>query len=207
MSTEAAIEKSSRHAVDVRHRLHQIPELGYQEFKTAAVIRAELDALGIAHVDGVTDAPTATVAWIGDTTKPCVALRADIDALPIVEQTGLPYASTHPGRMHACGHDGHTATLLAVAAVLKSIERELPVCVKLFWQPAEEGGAGAGKLVAAGALDGRVGPKVSAIFGLHGWPGLKVGTIATKPGALLAATDNFAVDFHGSGCHGAFPHT
>jgi amidohydrolase len=206
MSTEAAIEKSSRRAVDVRHRLHQIPELGYQEFKTAAAIRAELDVMGLAHVDGVTDAPTATVAWIGDTSKPCVALRADIDALPITEQTNLPYASTHPGRMHACGHDGHTATLLGVASVLKSIERDLPVCVKLLWQPAEEGGAGAGKLVAAGVLDGRIGPKVSAIFGLHGWPGLKVGTVATKPGALLAATDNFAIDFHGSGCHGAFPH-
>src|SRR3954468_14329858 len=160
MSTEAAIEKSSRHAVDVRHRLHQIPELGYQEFKTAALIRAELDVLGIAHVDGVTDAPTATVAWIGDTTKPCVALRADIDALPIVEQTGLPYASTHPGRMHACGHDGHSATLLGVAEILKSIEKDLPVCVKFLWQPAEEGGGGGNVLCKAGVLDGRIGPQV-----------------------------------------------
>ncbi|HYO10264.1 MAG TPA: M20 family metallopeptidase, partial [Tepidisphaeraceae bacterium] len=191
---------------DLRHRLHRIPELGYQEFKTAAAIRAELDALGLSHVDGVPDAPTATIAWLGDTSRPCVALRADIDALPITEQTKLPYASTHPGRMHACGHDGHTATLLGVAAVLKSMERELPVCVTLLWQPAEEGGAGAGKLVAAGALDGRLGPKVEAIFGLHGWPGLKVGTVATKPGALLAATDNFRATFVGRGCHGGYPH-
>src|SRR3954471_24400314 len=100
-STEESIERSWRHAVDVRHRLHQIPELGYEEFKTADVIRAELDALGIAHVDGVPGAPTATIAWIGDTSKPCVALRADIDALPITEQTDVPYASTHAGRMHA----------------------------------------------------------------------------------------------------------
>jgi amidohydrolase len=209
MSTEASIETAARQAVDVRHRLHQIPELGYEEFKTAALIRAELDALGIAHVDGVPDAPTATIAWIGDTAgKPCVALRADIDALPITEQTKLPYASTHAGRMHACGHDGHISTLLAAAAVLKSIEAELPVCVKLMWQPAEEGGAGARRLVKAGVLDGRppYGPKVDAVFGLHGWPGLKVGTVATKGGALLAATDNFAARFHGSGCHGAFPH-
>jgi amidohydrolase len=98
------------------------------------------------------------------------------------------------------------ATLIGAASILKSTEAELPVCVKLLWQPAEEGGAGAGKLVAAGVLDGRLGPKADAIFGLHGWPGLKVGTVATKPGALLAATDNFAVQFHGSGCHGAFPH-
>jgi amidohydrolase len=199
-------EKTCRRAVDVRHRLHQIPELGYEEFKTAALVRAELDTIGIAHVDGVPGAPTATIAWLGDPSKPCVALRADIDALPITEQTGRPYASTHAGRMHACGHDGHTATLLGVASVLKSIAQDLPVCVKLLWQPAEEGGAGAGKLVAAGVLDGRIGPKVSAIIGLHGWPGLKVGTVATKPGALLAATDNFAVTFRGSGCHGAFPH-
>src|SRR5205814_5009133 len=100
------LEKLAPRLVDLRHRLHQIPELGYEEFKTAAALRAELDHLGIAHVDGVADAPTATIAWIGDTTKPCVALRSDIDALPILEQTGLSYASTHAGQMHACGHDG-----------------------------------------------------------------------------------------------------
>lgn len=192
--------------VELRHRLHEIPELGYEEFKTAATIRAELDALGIEHVDGVPDAPTATVAWIGDATRTCVALRADIDALPILERTGLPYASTHSGVMHACGHDGHVATLMGVAGMLKPIANELPVCVKLIWQPAEEGGGGAERLVDAGILDGTLGPKVRAIFGLHGWPGLKVGTVATKPGALLAATDNFALTFVGRGCHGAFPH-
>ena len=109
--------------------------------------------------------------------------------------------------MHACGHDGHSATLAGVAAVLKSISDELPVCVKLIWQPAEEGGGGGQRLVQAGVLDGRLGPIVRAIFGLHGWPGLKVGTIATKPGVLLAATDGFAVTFIGKGCHGAYPHT
>ena len=207
MSVEACIEKLAPRLADLRHRLHRIPELGYQEFKTAAAVRAELDALGVAHLDGVPDAPTATIAWIGDTSKPCVALRADIDALPITENTGLPYASTHAGLMHACGHDGHTATLVGVASVLQSIEHELPVCVKLLWQPAEEGGGGAEKLVAAGVLDGRIGPKVQAIFGLHGWPGLKVGTVATKPGELLAATDQFYATFVGRGCHGAFPHT
>jgi amidohydrolase len=207
MSVEASIEKLAPRLADLRHRLHRIPELGYQEFKTAAAVRAELDALGVPHVDGVPDAPTATIAWIGDTAKPCVALRADIDALPITEHTGLPYASTHAGLMHACGHDGHTATLIGVTSILKSIEKELPVCVELLWQPAEEGGGGAEKLVAAGVLDGRIGPKVQAIFGLHGWPGLKVGTVATKPGELLAATDQFTATFVGRGCHGAFPHT
>ena len=86
------------------------------------------------------------------------------------------------------------------------MEHELSVCVKFLWQPAEEGGGGAGRLVEAGALDGRLGPKVRAIFGLHGWPGLKVGVVATKPGELLAATDQFAATFVGRGCHGAFPH-
>ena len=208
MPTGATIDDSLPRVAAIRHRLHQIPEIGYEEFKTAALIRAELDALGIAHVDGSPDAPTATVAWIGDTsgTKPCVALRADIDALPIQENTGVPYASTHPGFMHACGHDGHTATLLGVAAALKSMEADLPACVKFIWQPAEEGGGGAERLVEAGVLDGTLGPKVDAIFGMHGWPGLPVGVVATKGGALLAATDTFAATFVGRGCHGAYPH-
>jgi amidohydrolase len=206
MSAPSAIEIATARAVELRHRLHQIPELGYEEFETAAAIRAELDHLGLSHVEGIPDAPTATVAWIGDIAKPCVALRADIDALPILERTGLAYSSTRPGLMHACGHDGHIATLLGATSILKSIVNELPVCVKLIWQPAEEGGGGAERLVDAGVLDGTLGPKVSAIFGLHGWPGLKVGMIATKPGTLLAATDTFAATFTGRGCHGAFPH-
>jgi amidohydrolase len=193
-------------AVVLRHRLHQIPELAYAEYKTAAMIRAELDSLGIAHVDDVEEAPTATIAWIGNTKLPCVALRADIDALPIIEQTGLPYASTHPGRMHACGHDGHIATLMGGAAALQAMADKLPVCVKLIWQPAEEGGGGADRLVRAGVLDGRLGPPVRAIFGLHGWPGLKVGLVASKPGVLLAATDQFSATFIGRGCHAGYPH-
>ncbi len=191
-------------AIDLRHRLHQIPELGYAEHDTADLIRGELTRLGIEFIAGVPDAPTATVAWIGDPSHPCVALRADIDALPIAENTGLPYASTRPGFMHACGHDGHTATLLATAAVLKGLD--LPVCVKLMFQPAEEGGGGGRRLVQGGVLDGRLGPRVAAVFGLHGWPGLPLGTVATKPGVLLAATDAFRATFVGRGTHGAYPH-
>jgi amidohydrolase len=206
MAVLASLESDVSRAVGLRHRLHQVPELCYEEFETAAIIRAALDELGIAYVDGVPDAPTATIAWLGDASKPCVALRADIDGLPILERTGLCYSSTHPGRMHACGHDGHSAILLGAAGVLKQIEGELPVCVKLIWQPAEEGGGGAERLVEAGVLDGSLGPRVRAIFGLHGWPGLRVGMVATKAGAILAATDNFAITFIGSGCHGAYPH-
>jgi amidohydrolase len=200
------IEKQFPATVELRRRLHRIPELCFEEFKTAATIRAALDELGLRHIDGVENAPTATICIIGETSKPCIALRADIDALPILEKTGLPYASTHEGRMHACGHDGHSATLVGVAGILKSLADELPVCVKLIWQPAEEDQGGAERLVKAGVLDGRIGPKVRAIFGLHGWPGLPVGCIATKPGALLAATDVFIAKFTGKGCHGAYPH-
>jgi amidohydrolase len=193
-------------AVELRHELHRIPELGYQETLTAGVIRQTLGKLGIDFVPGPADAPTATIALIGDAKRPCIALRADIDALPIVEKTGLAYASTHAGRMHACGHDGHIATLCAAAANIAAIASGLGVCVKLIFQPAEEGGAGAERLVRAGVLDGRMGPKVAAIFGLHGWPAMPVGTISTRPGPLLAATDGFVATFRGAGCHGAYPH-
>jgi amidohydrolase len=206
MGLDSLIDQHAKSATELRHRLHRIPELGYEETKTASAIRHELGALGIEYIAGVEEAPTATIAWIGDTSKPCVALRADIDALPIHEQTGLPYASTHAGRMHACGHDGHTSILIGTAAVLKSIASELNVCVKFLFQPAEEGGGGGDVLCKAGALDGRIGPKVSAIFGLHGWPGLAVGSVSTKAGPLLAATDTFTANFIGKGCHAAFPH-
>ena len=206
MTIEAMIESRQSAVSDLRHRLHRIPELAFTEFQTATLIRSELDRLGLPHIDGVPDAPTATLCLIGDPSKPCVALRADIDALPILEATGLPYASTHPGRMHACGHDGHTATLLGAASILKEIARDLPVCVKLIFQPAEEEGGGAERLVRAGVLDGRIGPKVRAIFGLHGWPGFPVGSVASKPGVLLAAVDIFKVAIVGKGCHGAYPH-
>lgn len=206
MDFDAAIAGGILKAKDLRHRLHRIPELAFQEFQTAEMIRGELDRLGIAHIDGVADAPTATVCVIGDPAKQCVALRADIDALPILEQTGLAYASTNTGRMHACGHDGHMATLMGVAAILNEIKNELPVCVKLIFQPAEEEGGGAERLVKAGVLDGRIGPEVKAIFGLHGWPGLPVGCVATKPDVLLAATDVFKATIIGKGCHAAFPH-
>jgi hippurate hydrolase len=199
-------ESELAHFASFRRHLHTIPELAFQEHKTADAIRRELTRLGIPFTAGVDGAPTATIGLIGDATKPCVALRADIDALPIVERTGKPYASTHEGRMHACGHDGHTSTLLAAAAAIKKIAGELNVCVKLLFQPAEEGGGGGEKLVRAGALDGRVGPNVREVYGLHGWPGLPVGAVSTKPGPLLAATDGFEVTIRGTGCHGAFPH-
>ena len=137
---------------------------------------------------------------------PTVGLRADIDALPITEETGLEYASSTPGLMHACGHDGHTANLLAAAAVLAKLDRR-PNNVTLLFQPAEEGGAGAKAMIDDGALDGsRIGTPVDAVFGLHGWPQLEAGVVGVKPGPLLAATDDFTVTIRGDGGHAATPH-
>lgn len=189
-----------------RRKLHQTPEVMFEEHQTAALIRGQLDKLGVAYFPAPNGAPTATVACIGDPHLPCIALRADIDALPITEATGAAYASPISGRMHACGHDGHTAALLGAAAVFKKIEGSLDVCVKLIFQPAEEGGGGAERLVRAGVMDGRLGPKPIAVFALHGWPGMPVGKITTRPGPLMASTDNFAATFIGKGTHGAFPH-
>lgn len=205
MVTDAILQ----HATKLRRELHRIPELCFEERETAELIRGELRRLKIDYATGPASAPTATIALLGDAAKPCVMLRADIDALPIAEANQTDWRSMRPGRMHACGHDGHTANLLGVAASLVDEARELPVCVKLVFQPAEEGGGGGDKLVQAGLLrqTGEFGPKVVAAFGLHGWPLLPLGTVTTKPGPILAATDNFRLSFRGRGGHAAMPHT
>lgn len=203
---ESLVQSVVPRAIEIRRQLHQHPEIAYEEHRTAQVIRDELDRLGIPHIDGVDGAPTATIAHIGDMSKPCIALRADIDALPMQEENEFDYKSRIPGMMHACGHDGHTANLLGTAAVLKQLEDRLPVCVKLMFQPAEERGGGALRLVRAGVLDGRVGPKAQAVFGLHGWVTIDVGSITIRPGATAAASDRFVATFIGRGTHAASPH-
>ncbi|MGN6367710.1 MAG: M20 metallopeptidase family protein [Phycisphaerae bacterium] len=204
----ANLESIAAHAVEIRHDLHRHPELGYQETYTSSLIQKELSRLNIQFKPGYAGG-TGIVGLIqgtaGTPTKNgggCVALRADMDALPIAETTNLPYASTKPGLMHACGHDGHTAILLATAAILKENTHRFPGTVKLLFQPAEEGGCGAEKMSLEGTLDN---PKVDAIFGLHGWPGLKVGMVATRPGPLLAAVDGFTITITGKGGHAAAP--
>jgi amidohydrolase len=147
----------------------------------------------------------ATVANPG----PCIGLRADMDALPITERTGKPWASTKPGTMHACGHDGHTAVLLGAARVLAGLDHR-PNPVTFVFQPAEEGGAGGDMMCRDGALtggpDGTLGPAVSRMYGLHGWPGLSFGVIGTRGGPLLAATDELHVEVRGVQAHAAYPH-
>jgi len=199
---------------DIRRDLHRHPELSYQETRTAAVVGADLTRLGIAHKTGL--AKTGVVGYLPPTpgdarafSRTSVALRADMDALPIIEQTGRDYASVHPGIMHACGHDGHTTMLLGAARVLSQLPHRSRGVTFVF-QPAEEGGAGGDRLCKEGALKGDagggIGAPVGEIFGLHGWPTLDLGTIGTRPGPLLAAVDDFDVTVRGTGAHAAYPH-
>jgi IAA-amino acid hydrolase len=187
--------------VDLRRRLHQIPELRYQEFETKRLVLETLREIGISSP--IEMAETGLVATVGSGDGPCVALRADMDALPIQELTDVHFRSQRPGVMHACGHDCHTAMLLGAAKILKSIEDDLPGKVKLIFQPAEEGGAGADRLINEGALDN---PKVDRVFGLHVWPTLPTGQIASRGGVLLAAAGEFRLTVRGRGGHAAFPH-
>ncbi len=192
----------------IRHDLHAHPELGYREVRTSGVVSAELTRLNIAHATGLAGG-TGIVATLPATTgasaAPAIGLRADMDALPIHEETGLKYASTTPGLMHACGHDGHTTILLGAARILSAIPRPRPVT--LVFQPAEEGGGGAERLCDEGALDGRIlGPRVEKMFGLHGWPDLELGKISTRPGPLLASTDEIRIRIVGEQSHAAYPH-
>jgi len=185
--------------IDIRRQLHANPELSGEEFETTAAIRGWLGEEGIR----IADYPlrTGLVAEIGGLNGgPVVALRADIDALPVEEETGLPFASRRPGAMHACGHDFHTAALIGAAVLLKRREAELPGTVRLLFQPAEEKAKGAAQVIESGALEG-----VSAVFGLHNKPDLPVGTIGIRAGAIMAAADGFAVEVDGKGTHAAVP--
>lgn len=182
----------------LRHRLHADPELGWEEHRTATLIRDELDRL---DVPWRKLAGTGTVATLASGAPGAhIALRADIDALPIVEQTGLDYASSSAGCMHACGHDGHTATLLATAAWLKSHESELAGPVSLIFQPAEEGGHGAKALIRAGVLE-----EVDRIYGWHNWPAIAFGRIACPDGLVMCGNGSFEITVKGRGGHASQP--
>ncbi len=205
-----SIIKSDLAAVtDLRHDLHRHPEIMFTEKRTSAAVVRELTALKIEHKAGLAGG-TGVLGFVPATGNPAaaktVALRADMDALPIHEKTGKAYASETPGLMHACGHDGHTSMLVGVArALTKTVDR--PNNVLLIFQPAEEGGAGGEKMCQDGCLSGKIlGKKADVIYGLHGWPELPVGVVATRTGPLLAATDEFTVKVHGRGGHAAYPH-
>lgn len=196
-----------------RRELHKIPEIMYEEFETSKFIQQTLKEQGVeftagwgvnTHTDKIAGAGgTGIVADIGSG-EPIVLLRADIDGLPIVEETNLPFASQNPGKMHACGHDAHAAMLLGAAKLLlaKKNAGELPEgTVRLVWQPAEEGGAGAARMVDEGVLDG-----VSRAFALHVDPNVPSGEVGGVAGLFLAASDFFEFEVRGKGGHAAEPH-
>jgi N-acetylcysteine deacetylase len=185
--------------VAIRRHLHQNPELSHEEFQTTASIRTWLQEADI-RIDDF-QLKTGLIAEVGGKKAgPVIALRADIDALPIQEETGFSYASQLPGKMHACGHDFHTAAILGAAFLLKQQEDELAGTVRFIFQPAEEKAQGAEKVIDSGALEG-----VEAIFGMHNKPDLPVGTIGIKSGPLMAAADGFVIEVEGVGTHAAVP--
>jgi len=196
-------------AVEIRHDLHTHPELGYKEARTSSIVQTRLTTLGVQFKAGLAGG-TGVLGWLPSTNEPesarTVALRADMDALPIHEATGLPYKSVHDGVMHACGHDGHTTILMTTAAVLSQMP-ERPNNVLFVFQPAEEGGAGGQKLCQEGVLRGEViGKPADIIFGLHGYPAATVGHVTTRNGPLLAAASQFVINIRGKGAHAAYPH-
>lgn len=184
---------------EIRRHLHKNPELSGKEYKTTEFIKEFLKKNDIEILP--LDLKTGVVAEIGKGEGKIIALRADIDALPILEETDLPYKSQNEGVMHACGHDFHTTSLLGAALILKEREVELKGKVRLIFQPSEEVNSGAQEVIDAGGIEG-----VSAIVGFHNKPDLSVGTIGIKAGPLMAAVDKFEVVIKGTGSHAAAPH-
>ena len=187
-----------------RRDLHENPELQYDVHRTAGVVASKLREFGVDEVvEGV--GRTGVVGVIrgrASNSGRVIGMRADMDALPIVEATGLPHASKVPGKMHACGHDGHTAMLLGAAKYLSETRNFDGTAVVIF-QPAEEGGAGGEAMVKDGMMD-RFG--IQQVFGMHNFPGMPVGQFGLRPGPQMAATDEFTIDLEGKGGHAAKPH-
>ncbi|MBN2563870.1 MAG: amidohydrolase [Phycisphaerae bacterium] len=199
----ALIDETLPSLIALRHDIHAHPELGFEERETARRVLEQIQPLSNLNIrTGV--AKTGIVATLNaDKPGRCVALRAEMDGLPIPEETGLPYASKHAGRMHACGHDGHISCLVGAAKVLSRMAGELPGKVKFIFQPAEEGGGGGKAMCDEGVLDD---PKVDAVFALHGWPDLDFGIVGTRTGSVLASQDSWSITIHGVGGHAAWPH-
>jgi len=186
----------------LRRDFHRHPELAFQEMRTAGVVARELNALGLEVHSGI--AKTGVVALLeGDRPGPVILLRFDMDALPILEETGAEYASQNPGVMHACGHDGHTAIGLTVARLLHNHRQELSGTVKLVFQPAEEGFGGAETMVAEGVLEN---PTPELTLALHLWNHAPLGWLGITSGPTMAAADVLTIKIIGKGGHGAMPH-
>jgi len=188
--------------VEIRHRLHRNPELADQEHATAALVRKALRATAARLLPPFLGTDVVGLLQ-GATRGRNVTLRADMDALPLAEKTGLPYRSRKPGLMHACGHDGHTAMLIGAAWVLSGLRRRFAGSVRFVFQPGEELAASGKALVAKGALRD---PAPDAVLALHGWNQLPVGVLGAKAGPAMAAADAFQIVVKGKGGHAAYPH-
>lgn len=188
-------------ALAARHHLHKHPELSRQEDQTSRFVANTLNSLSMDEVRTGVGGYGVIGILRGNHPGKVVALRADMDALPIHEESDLEYRSTKNGVMHACGHDGHTATLLGTAATLSQMRERIKGEVRFLFQPAEEIAEGAKAMCADGALAG-----VDSIFGLHGWPGMAVGRIGVRSGPIMASADNFEITIKGRGAHAAMPH-
>ncbi len=188
--------------VSIRRELHQIPEPAYTEKRTSAAVAGHLKAAGVDVRTGI--ARTGVVGLLSTERQgPTLMIRADMDALPVTEQTGLPFSSTHAGAMHACGHDAHMAMALGAAFVLGKMKDELKGNIKFIFQPAEEGPGGAKPMIDEGVMEN---PKVDYAVGCHLWPGRPEGTIGVKAGTIMAAMNRFDIRILGSQGHGAMPH-
>ncbi|EPR2198005.1 M20 aminoacylase family protein [Escherichia coli] len=186
---------------EIRHQIHENPELGLQEFKTSALVAEKLRQWGYEVEQGLTTTGVVATLKVGDGEK-SIGLRADMDALPIYENSGKPWASKHPGLMHACGHDGHTTILLGAARYFAETRR-FNGTLRLIFQPAEEMINGGEIMVKEGLFDRF---PCDVIFGMHNMPGLPVGKFFFQPGALMASMDQFHITVRGCGGHGAIPH-
>lgn len=186
---------------EIRHQIHENPELGLQEFKTSALVAEKLRQWGYKVEQGLATTGVVATLKVGDGEK-SIGLRADMDALPIYENSGKPWASKHPGLMHACGHDGHTTILLGAARYFAETRR-FSGTLRLIFQPAEEMINGGEIMVKEGLFDRF---PCDVIFGMHNMPGLPVGKFFFQPGALMASMDQFHITVRGCGGHGAIPH-
>ena len=190
--------------IEMRRELHKIPELELELPKTVAYVKKKLDDFGLSYKEYV-NGNGLSVLIEGSEPGKCLAIRADMDALPVAEETGLEFASTHPGKMHACGHDSHTAIALTAAKILNENKDKLKGSVKFIFQPGEEIPGGAKPMIDEGVLEN---PKVDFIIGMHGGHLAEIprGSIAFKENEMMAAMDKFTIDVHGKGGHGASPH-
>ena len=195
------IAATAEEVVAWRHAIHAQPELGFQEHKTAAFVAERLRAFGLEVHEGIGGTGVVGVLRRG-TGGSTIGLRAELDALPIVEKAEVPYASTVPGAMHACGHDGHAAMLLGAAKIL-SERGDFEGTVTFVFQPAEENEGGGMRMIEAGLFERF---PIEAIYAVHNWPGLPLGQIRTRVGPMMAAVDNFSIFVTGTGAHAAMPH-